>query len=244
MIEWLRRSPDEIRITLNSRDVPLAIRRNNRAKRMILRLASDGGSVQVTLPPWGRTADALRFAEKRRDWLERQQAGIPERIDPVTEGTLPYRGDTITLDWSEGAPRKVVLHNRTITVGGPREGAIKRVGRWLERECTALSEPDLAHYCAIIEREPPSLRLSRAQRRWGSCSSEGLVRINWRLIMAPDAVRRSVIAHEVAHLLQFDHSPAFYAALDELVAGEPDGEHEQAQAWLKANGRTLFAPFG
>jgi predicted metal-dependent hydrolase len=66
------------------------------------------------------------------------------------------------------------------------------------------------------------------------------VRINWRLIQAPDAVRRSVVAHEVAHCLHFDHSPQFHAALGRIF----DGEVHEADAWLKAHGRTLYAAFG
>ena len=64
--------------------------------------------------------------------------------------------------------------------------------------------------------------------------------MNWRLIMAPDAVRRSVVAHEVAHLIHFDHSPAFRALLAELF----EGDIEDANRWLKADGRRLYSYFG
>ena len=66
------------------------------------------------------------------------------------------------------------------------------------------------------------------------------MRINWRLVMAPDAVRRSVVAHEVAHLLHFDHGPAFKAALAAIY----DGDLAASDRWLKAHGRTLYAAFG
>jgi predicted metal-dependent hydrolase len=82
--------------------------------------------------------------------------------------------------------------------------------------------------------------LSNAQRRWGSCSAKGAIRINWRLIMAPDAVRRSVVAHEVAHLLHFNHSAQFHAALARLF----EGDIAVANAWLKREGRGLYLPFG
>ncbi|MFX8523827.1 M48 family metallopeptidase, partial [Acinetobacter baumannii] len=73
--------------------------------------------------------------------------------------------------------------------------------------------------CARAGLAVPRLALSRAQRRWGSCAADGTIRINWRLVMAPDAVRRSVVAHEVAHITHFDHSPAFHAHLDRLYEG-------------------------
>jgi predicted metal-dependent hydrolase len=82
--------------------------------------------------------------------------------------------------------------------------------------------------------------LSRAQRRWGSCSDRARIRINWRLVQAPDFVRRSVVAHEVAHLVHFDHSPAFHALLGDIY----EGEIGVADRWLKERGRSLYAAFG
>jgi len=82
--------------------------------------------------------------------------------------------------------------------------------------------------------------LSNARRRWGSCAADGAIRINWRLIMAPDFVRRSVVAHEVAHLVHFNHSPAFHACLKGLF----DGDLAAADSWLKREGRSLYQPFG
>ena len=99
---------------------------------------------------------------------------------------------------------------------------------------------DLAQYCARAGRPVPELRLSRASRRWGSCSGKGCIRLNWRLVQAPDAVRRSVVAHEVAHLVHFDHSPAFRALLAALF----EGDLTAADGWLRTEGRSLYAAFG
>ena len=65
-----------------------------------------------------------------------------------------------------------------LRLGGPAESMETRVRRWLEGEALALSQADLVHFCAVAEQTVPDLRLSRAQRRWGSCSSRGTVRIN------------------------------------------------------------------
>ena len=67
-----------------------------------------------------------------------------------------------------------------------------------------------------------------------------MLRLNWRLVQAPDFVRRSVVAHEVAHLVHFDHSPAFHALLGELF----EGDIEVANHWLSQHGRTLYAAVG
>ncbi len=71
--------------------------------------------------------------------------------------------------------------------------------------------------------------------RWGSCATTGAIRYSWRLILAPPAVRQSVVAHEVAHLVHPNHGPAFWALAAELTAGDLTA----ARAWLKAHGAAL-----
>jgi predicted metal-dependent hydrolase len=207
---------------------------------MTLRLAASGEEVQITLPRWGRTAEAVAFAESRRAWLEAQLAKCLAPSPPIAGGTLVYRGRELVIAWAPAAPRKPLLSEGEIRLGGPEHSLAPRLRRWLESEALRLMGEDLADYCAAAGRPAPALSLSRAQRRWGSCSGSGAIRLNWRLIQAPDTVRRSVVAHEVAHLVHFDHSAAFHTLLGRLYEGEIDA----ANRWLRNHGRTLYASFG
>ena len=153
---------------------------------------------------------------------------------------MRYRGAELAIDWDQVYPRKTFLEDDRVRIGGPEANLGARLQRWLESEAQRLLEDDLAFYCARAGHEAPPLRLSRAQRRWGSCSDRKAIRINWRLIQAPDFVRRSVVAHEVAHLTHFDHSPAFHALLAALF----EGDVKAADRWLRAEGRSLYATFG
>ena len=240
MIDWLRREREEPSVTIAGREVPLAIRRHPRATRLTMRLAPDGSEVRVTLPKWGRTSDAMVFAHKRIDWLEQQLAAVPRAEPPRPGGTVLYRGQPLAIAWEPRLPRKPALADGKLVLGGPAETVPARVRRWLEAEALRLLGADLAEYCARAGVTEPRLRLSRAMRRWGSCSGAGCIRINWRLVQAPDEVRRSVVAHEVAHLRHFDHSPAFRA----MLAGLFEGDLAAADGWLKHHGRGLYAPFG
>jgi hypothetical protein len=134
----------------------------------------------------------------------------------------------------------VVREERAIRIGGPAESLGPRLQRWLEGEARRLITADLAHYCQRAGQPAPPLALSRAQRRWGSCARSGTIRINWRLVMAPDLIRRSVVAHEVAHLVHFDHSPRFHAFLGEIF----EADIREADLWLRREGRSLYRPFG
>ncbi len=259
MIDWLKRaaiSPTEVApkgsattrehaIELNGQSVPITVRRHPTAKRLTLRLAPDGQSVRLTLPRWAPSNEAIAFAHARREWLESQHARIPSRAAPQAGGDVQYRGQAITIDWDERAPRRPKLEGDALKVGGASEGLEARIRRWLEGEAIGLFESDLADYIQAAKLDPVPIGLSRAQKRWGSCSDGGRtgqrrIRINWRLVQAPDFVRRSVVAHEVAHLVHFDHSPAFHALLDDIF----EGEIAEADLWLKTNGRSLYTTFG
>lgn len=241
MIDWLRRSPrDTPQVDVAGRILPVAIRRTASARRMTMRLAPDGSEVRITLPRWGRTQEALEFARSRAAWLAGQLAALPARPDLRHGATIAFRGVIHTIDHDPGRARRIVADAATLRIGGPAAGIEGRLRRWLENEARRLLAEDLAHYCARAGRPVAALALSRAQRRWGSCAANGTIRINWRLVMAPEAVRRSVVAHEVAHLSHFDHSPRFHAHLADLF----EGEVEAANRWLKAHGRSLYAPFG
>lgn len=252
MLDWLRRADPKAKeataprgvsrrtITVADRELPLVIRKLGHARRMTLRLAPDGSEARVSIPAWGRVGDAEAFARDRADWLAGQLARVPETAAIAPEATLCFRGEPLRIDWQARARRKPLIADGCVVVGGPAEGLATRLQRWLEAEALALFAEDLAHYCIRAGEAVPRLSLSRAQRRWGSCASDGTIRMNWRLIMAPDFVRRSVVAHEVAHMRHFDHSPAFHAHLAGLFEGEVDA----ANRWLKRFGRTLYAPFG
>jgi predicted metal-dependent hydrolase len=240
MIGWLRRDGAAPTIDIEGRELPVVLRRNPRARRLTLRLAPDGSEVRLTLPRWCPEAEALAFAHARTGWLAEQLARVPERRALGPGATLSYRGRELAIDWREDAARTPRLVDNRIVLGGPSERVARRLQLWLEREAQRLLTADLADYAERAGIPLPQLRLTRAQRRWGSCSTSGTIRINWRLVQAPDHVRRSVVAHEVAHCRHFDHSPAFHAELARLF----EGDVAEADAWIKAHGRSLYASFG
>jgi len=239
MLDWLRRKPSEPpSLTLAGQTLPIILRRLPQAKRLTLRLSPDGREIRLSMPTWARTEEALAFAQSRAAWLTAQLArhAAPPLI--VHGALIPYRGLPHRLHHAPGQPRRIhATEDRILHIGGPAEGLPTRLQRWMQAQARDFFAADLAHYCARAGVPVPALALSSAKARWGSCSSRGVVRLNWRLVMAPDAVRRSVVAHEVAHLIHFNHSPAFHALLAALFEGDVD----EANRWLKRHGRGLYA---
>lgn len=241
MIEWLRKPPAELpTIAVGERLLPVAIRRDARARRMTMRLAPDGSEVRITVPRWGRSAEALAFARERTDWLARQLSVVPERGAFGDGATLPLDGIPLTIRHDPATRRQPRIGEGELHVGGPAESLGTRTTRWLREQARQRLAEDLAHYCLKANVRTPRLLLSSAQRRWGSCAGDGTIRVNWRLVMAPPSVRRSVVAHEVAHLVHFDHSPAFHALLGAIY----EDDIRAANRWLKAHGRGLYASLG
>jgi predicted metal-dependent hydrolase len=239
MLDWLRREPPTVMVA--GRVLPITIRRMRTARRLTLRLGPQGREVRVTLPQWVPTAEAVDFARERADWLARQLADLPEERLPELGAALPYRGGELAILHELRLPRTPqISDDGAIRLGGPAETVTPRLHRWLLREAQRLIAGDLAFYCARADRPAPRLALANARKRWGSCAANGSIRINWRLVMAPDFVRRSVVAHEVAHLVHFDHSPRFHALLAEIY----EGDMAAANRWLKEHGRSLYGAFG
>ncbi len=205
-----------------------------------MRLAPDGSEVRISMPRWSRTADALAFVQERSDWLALQLAKLPAQIELTDGALIPYCGTHLELRHFAGTSRRVRQVDGALVLGGPVESLGPRLRRWLEAEALRELAQDLTCFCTRAQQTAPRLMLSSAKRRWGSCAHGGTIRINWRLIMAPEFVRRSVVAHEVAHLVHFDHSPRFHALLAEIY----DGDMAAANRWLKREGRSLYQLLG
>ena len=201
------------------------------------KLIFDGarGELRLTLPRRANAARALKWASEQQDWLAEQvgKAAAPLLVGPGA--AVPLFGAPRRIDWSATAPRAVRLADDALTVGGPADTVGRRVERWLKAEALALMTRESRE---IAERA--GLRVGRVgvgdpRSRWGSCTHDGDLRYSWRLVMAPDHVRRATVAHEVAHLRHMDHGPAFHA----LVAELHDGDVGAARAWLRREGRGL-----
>lgn len=225
-------------VMVGARQVPLKLRRHPRSRSISLRIDTARRGLSVTMPHWVAKREALAFIASRTEWIETRLAALgPDSI--LGDGDdIAFRGENFCIDWAATHPRTPLLADGKIRVGGDQAMLAKRVERWLKTEAQTIFADDLRDYCARAgEKTVPRIGLSNAGRRWGSCSQSGWVRVQWRLIMAPDNVRRAVIAHEVAHLRHMDHSPRFYAWMDSIF----EGDRIAADRWLKAHGNALHA---
>lgn len=195
------------------KDVPLPveIRRLGNARRLRLRFDSGRNLLTLTCPARTSLKSALGWVAEQKPWIEAQIAtALPP--EPLVPGaTIPIEGREVRLAWEEGGPRAPRLEEFELRCGGPRIGFERRIERFLRARALDLLSADTAHYARLAGVSPRSVGIGDAGTRWGSCSSDGRIRYSWRLVLAPEAARRYVAAHEVAHLVHLDHGPNFKA---------------------------------
>ena len=191
--------------------VPITIRPLKTAKRLRLRFDETSGTLKLTCPWRTSRRAALAWALDQRDWIEAQLARA-EAPEPFAPGaTVPVEGEDVQIVWDPAASRTPQLVERELRVGGPEAGLSRRIETFLRRRALVTMSREVADYAAAAKVTAASVGVGDAGTRWGSCSSTGKIRLSWRLILAPPAVRRYVVAHEVAHLVHLDHSARFKA---------------------------------
>jgi predicted metal-dependent hydrolase len=215
---------------------PLMVRRIASARRMKLAVDPRTGNVRLTLPRRASERAGRAWAEQHRVWVETQLAALPVPRPIAPGGTVPFQGRDLLIDWDATRPRTVTLADDRLRVGGPEEGVARRILAWLKRQALARLEAETLDIAARAGVSVAKVSIGDPRARWGSCSARGDIRYSWRLIMAPPFVLTSTVAHEVAHRLHMDHSPAFHAAERRLYGADPDAP----RAWLRRNGAALY----
>ncbi len=213
--------------------IDVTLRRNARATRFSLRVAGDGGRVTLTLPARAREAEAMAFARSQERWLRAALARMPEAVAVGPGSLVPVEGRPLTVTTGPGRLR---VDGGALVVPGDPAQAGARLAAWLRVLARARLTAGCDLHTAALGRPYARLTLRDTRSRWGSCAASGALMFNWRLVMAPPAVLDYVAAHEVAHLAEMNHSPAFWAVVARLC---PDWKARRV--WLRAEGGALQA---
>lgn len=215
--------------------VPIEIRPVRNARRLRLRFDEASATLKLTCPPRTSRRRALAWALDQREWIEAQIARAKPAIPFEPGATIPIEGVARMLVWAERERRTPVLIRCDLRCGGPLSGFSRRIETFLKRHALDVMSREAADYASKAGVTVRAISIGDAGSRWGSCSSQGRIRMSWRLILAPPNVRRYVVAHEVAHLAHLDHGPEF-KALEARLFGPGLA---QAKSELRALGSRL-----
>jgi predicted metal-dependent hydrolase len=235
----LKRGPERLVVEIAGRAVPVAVVRNRRARRLILRIDDATGLPVVTLPVRTSLAEGERFLMGNAGWLTARLARLAPPAPFCHGGAFPLRGAPCRIMHRGGRGLVVLVQDGdapVLSVPGAAEFLPRRTIQWLKREARRDIERAVARHADSLGRMPAGIRVGDAKSRWGSCSARGVLTFSWRLVLAPPQVLDYLAAHEAAHLLAMNHGREFWALVERI---HPD--YRPARAWLRANGAQLHA---
>ena len=230
--------PDHLDILHEGESLRILLRRRPTARRLTLRVSSATGEVVMTLPTRTSVGVARTFAVSHGGWIAARLARMPERVLFTAGAVLPIRGvlhKVLHRDRRSGLTRLETLAGEPVlSVACDAPHIARRVTDFLQREARRDLTEAVAHYTEKLGQGPTRITLRDTRSRWGSCTVRGELNFSWRLIFAPPMVLDYLVAHEMGHLREMNHSARFWTLVGSLCP-----HVDEAERWLKRNGATL-----
>lgn len=198
-----------------------------RSRRRTIGFQIDQRGLRVSAPRWVTVWEIERALQEKADWILRKLAEWEQHerrrrdMTPSWEhgSTIRILGEVCTIDLAadvEGVTRV----GQCLRVGLPADASSEQIQdmaeKWFRNEARSIFADRIPIYSARLGKSPSRWTLSSARTRWGSCNPDGSIRLNWRLVHFPIDVIDYVIAHELAHLVELNHSPRFWAIVEQL----------------------------
>ena len=211
--------------------IDVILRTSGRARRLSLRLSRLDGRATLTIPATASQAEAIGFLRTKEAWLRRHIADIAPPQAAEAGGRVLFAGQERPVVIDPGTRARLMADGFHVPDGRTAGARIKGILRARAREALTEASDDYAAMLGLTYRR---ITLRDTRSRWGSCTADGALMYSWRLIMAPPEVLAYVAAHEVAHLAEMNHSPAFWAVVTRLY-----GDYAPPRRWLRENGDKL-----
>jgi len=217
-------------IRLGERELAYTLDRSARRRTIGLKVGPDG--LSVVLPRFASAAEADRAVRERAGWildrLDKQARRVrPAPLQGVDGEEISWLGGVLTLRVSPHERARTSLQREgddlEVRVDARLEPSLRAatvrraLARWRREQALALMGPKVSAYAQALDAPRPSVRVREQASRWGSCSADGSIRMNARLIAFDEALIDYVCAHEACHLLEMNHSRRFYALLDQIM---------------------------
>ncbi|MGL1921264.1 MAG: M48 family metallopeptidase [Hyphomicrobiales bacterium] len=214
--------------------ITVLLSRNKRSKRMTLRQNLGGGNFKLTMPLRGTIAQARAFCQENLSWMQKHSNAMQDATQFKHGHSIPLRGKQIKLVFIDQLRGQIKRIDDELHVPGGADYAPRRLVNWLKAEAKKDILIGITKYQPLLEVKHSKLTIRDTKSRWGSCSSSKALSFSWRLVMAPEDVLDYVVAHELAHILEMNHSPKFWAHVTKVCP-----HMKSSQNWLKTNGGQL-----
>jgi predicted metal-dependent hydrolase len=221
-------------INIEGRNIPVRIRKNTRARRMILRIDNNINGAVVTLPSWTSEREALLMVQEKSDWVLTKLDNMPTKISFESGVQIPFLGEYHIVYHDPNQKEVVKKGENEIRLGGREEHLSRRLGDWLRKEAKIIIQPKAIEMAKKLNGKIGRISIRDTKSRWGSCAASGNLSFCWRLILTPEWVLNYVIAHEVSHLRHMNHGPEFWKTVADFNV-----RVDAARVWLSKNAEQL-----
>jgi predicted metal-dependent hydrolase len=221
-------------INIEGRNIPVRIRKNTRARRMILRIDNNINGAVVTLPSWTSEREALLMVQEKSDWVLTKLDNMPTKISFESGVQIPFLGEYHIVYHDPNQKGVVKKGENEIRLGGREEHLSRRLGDWLRKEAKIIIQPKAIEMAKKFNGKIGRISIRDTKSRWGSCAASGNLSFCWRLILTPEWVLNYVIAHEVSHLRHMNHGPEFWQTVADFNV-----RVDAARVWLSKNAEQL-----
>jgi predicted metal-dependent hydrolase len=231
--------PSRLLVKHGSQIYSIRLRRHRRARRYTLRIHPSDREAILTMPPRGTLVDAKDFAQRHGAWIAARLGRLPKAA-PFHPGIIvPLRGVPHRIVHRPGMRGTVWAETRDsgeriLCVAGGAEHVERRVHDYMKREVRADLQEAVQSCAQALGVKVKRLSIRDQSSRWGSCTSAGSLSFSWRLILAPPFVLDYLAAHEVAHLVEMNHSARFWRVVARICPSM-----ERARKWLDTSGNDL-----
>ncbi|WP_147047570.1 M48 family metallopeptidase [Methylobacterium gnaphalii] len=229
--------PDFLEIRHEGVDLHIVLRRRPTARRLTLRVSNATGEVIMTLPSRTSLAVAQKFAVSHGGWIVARLAKVPARVTFESGADIPLRGEVHRIVHRTGRAACTVERageEAMIVVSGDAAHLSRRVRDFLQREARRDLTSAAEVYAARLGERPRRITVRDTRSRWGSCTASGELNFSWRLILAPPMVLDYLVAHEMAHMREMNHSVRFWNLVESVCPNV-----DEAERWLKRYGSEL-----
>ena len=213
---------------------------NPRARRLSIRIDARAGEAVLIAPSERKLTDVVAFARTKASWMRERLAERPcgTPLEPGAVIDLFGKPTRLIAVGGAGAARLTEdVDGPVIASGGEGEAYARRVENLFKRVARDTLQTRTDVHLRTLGQRPVKMSIADPKSRWGSCSPHNRsIRYSWRVVMAPPAVIDYLAAHEVAHLVHADHSPAYWSVVERLI-----GDHRPHRKWLRDNGPALHA---
>ncbi len=227
----------EFDVIVGDETIVAVVRESARTRRLRM-VVRAGRSVELTVPRRTSTRALRQFLSDNSDWLADTMARA-RLTSPLLglhqPGTVWLAGERLAVERGGGPKPVANRHGGALRISGPPDQLAGAIDRWYRREARERLEAAVARESARLGISYARVSIRDQRTRWGSCSTRGTLSFSWRLVLAPPEVLEYVVAHELLHVREPNHSRAFWALLDAHLPG-----WKERAAWLRRHGHEVL----